>query len=66
MAERISSNPEEQARYEIYAKGFDAGVECEQERIIALLEKARDIEPKGIASWLGLQSALIIIKENLK
>lgn len=37
--DKISSDPVEQARYEVYCKGWDAGVENEQERIIELLTK---------------------------
>ena len=43
---------------------IEQGVRQEQERIIQVLEQARDLETKGIASWLGLQSAIMIIKER--
>ena len=38
------------------------GAKQEQERIIEVLEQAKDLETKGIASWFGLQSAIMIIK----
>lgn len=43
MAEKISSDPVEQARYEVYCAGWDAGVENEQERIIDLLMELKAI-----------------------
>lgn len=45
---------------------IEQGVKQEQERIIQVLEQARDLETKGIASWLGLQSAIMIIKAETK
>jgi len=42
------------------------GVKQEQERIIQVVEQAKDIETKSIASWLGLQSAIMIIKGETK
>jgi hypothetical protein len=45
---------------------IEQGVRQEQERIIQVLEQARDLETKGIASWLGLQSAIMIIKAENK
>jgi len=48
------------------ANKIEQGVKQEQERIIQVLEKAKDLETKGIASWLGLQSAIMIIKAENK
>jgi hypothetical protein len=45
---------------------IEQGARQEQERIIQVLEQAKDLETKGIASWLGLQSAIMIIKEETK
>lgn len=35
--EQVSSNPEVQASFEMFEKGYDAGVQEERERIIAYL-----------------------------
>lgn len=43
-------------------QAHSAGIKTEQQRIIKLLEQARDLEKTGIASWLGLQSAIMLIK----
>lgn len=43
-------------------QAHSAGIKTERERIIKLLEQARDLEKTGIASWLGLQSAIMLIK----
>ena len=48
------------------ANKIQQGVKQEQERIIQVLEQARDFEQTGIASWLGMQSAIMIIKEETK
>ena len=48
------------------ANKIEQGARQEQERIIQVLEQARDLETKGIASWLGLQSAIMIIKAENK
>jgi len=44
------------------ANKIQQGATQEQERIMQVLEQAKDLETKGIASWFGLQSAIIIIK----
>jgi hypothetical protein len=38
MSEIISPDPIEQKEFEIYQKGFNAGVQYEQERIIELIQ----------------------------
>jgi hypothetical protein len=48
------------------ANKIQQGARQEQERIIQVLEQAKDLETKGIASWFGLQSAIIIIKGETK
>lgn len=52
MTDRISSDPEEQAKYEIYAKGWDAGVENEQERIIELLLELKAVRRCAATGYL--------------
>jgi hypothetical protein len=61
MSDIISSDPVEQARYEIYAKGFNAGVEEERNRIIEMLEEAKNSEPVGL---VGLQLAITLINKK--
>ena len=48
------------------ANKIEQGAKQERERVIKLLEQARDFEQTGIASWLGMQSAIMIIKEETK
>ncbi len=48
------------------ANKIQQGARQEQERIIQVLEQAKDLETKGIASWFGLQSAIMIIKGETK
>jgi hypothetical protein len=36
--EKVSSDPIEQAKYELFAKGYDAAILDERERVVALLE----------------------------
>lgn len=43
MTDKISSDPEEQAHFEIYAKGFEAGTEEERNRIVELLKQAIEL-----------------------
>ena len=53
MSDIISSDPVEQARYEIYAKGFNAGVEEERQRILELFRNEEEVK------WFGLNKAAI-------
>jgi len=62
MSERIRYESAERVR-DYYR---NQGVVKERERIIKLLEQARDFEQTGIASWLGLQSAIMLIKGETK
>lgn len=48
------------------ANKIQQGARQEQERIIQVLEQAKDLETKGIASWFGLESAIMIIKGETK